>query len=45
MASRDHHSSASSVVLLGVTVLILLALLGGVAFRWWDRRPGRYWPA
>jgi hypothetical protein len=45
LASRDHHSSSSSVLLLGVTLLILLALGGGVAFRWWDRRPGRYWPA
>jgi hypothetical protein len=43
--SRDHSTSSSSLVLLGVSVLILLALLGGVAFRWWDRRPGRYWPA
>jgi hypothetical protein len=32
-------------VLLGLSLLILLALAGGVAFRWWDQRPDRYWSA
>ena len=44
LPSRDHNSS-SSAVLLGLSLLILLALAGGAAFRWWDRRPDRYWPA
>jgi hypothetical protein len=33
------------VALLGLSLLILLALAGGIAYRWWDRRPERYWPA
>jgi len=45
LPSRDHGSSPSSAVLLGLSLLILLAIAGGAAFRWWDRRPGRYWPA
>jgi hypothetical protein len=45
LADRDHVSSPSSAALLGVSLVILLALLVGVAVRWWDRRPGRYWPA
>jgi hypothetical protein len=44
LPSRDHGSS-SSVALLGLSLLILLALAGGIAYRWWDRRPERYWPA
>jgi hypothetical protein len=44
LPSRDHGSS-SSAALLGLSLLILLALAGGAAYRWWDRRPGRYWPA
>jgi hypothetical protein len=37
--------AGSSPLLLGLSVLIMLGLGGGVAFRWWDRRPGRYWAA
>jgi hypothetical protein len=44
LPSRDHGSS-SSAALLGLSLLILLALTGGAAYRWWDRRPDRYWPA
>jgi hypothetical protein len=33
------------VVLLGASLLILLALVGGVAVRWWVGRSNRYWPA
>jgi hypothetical protein len=44
LPSRDHGSS-SSVALLGLSLLILFALAGGIAYRWWDRRPERYWPA
>jgi hypothetical protein len=32
-------------VLLALSLLILLGLAGGVAYRWWDRRPDRYWAA
>jgi hypothetical protein len=32
-------------VLLGLSLLILLALAGSAAFRWWDQRPDRYWSA
>jgi hypothetical protein len=45
LANRDGASSPSSPVLLGASLLILLVLAVGVAVRWWDRRPGRYWPA
>ena len=45
LPSRDHASSPSSAVLLGLSLLILLALAGGAAFRWWDQRPDRYWSA
>jgi len=45
LAGHDHRSSLSSMVLLAVALLILLALAGGVAVRWWAGRPGRYWPA
>lgn len=44
LPSRDQGTS-SSVALLGLSLLILLALAGGIAYRWWDRRPERYWPA
>ncbi|MGH9009092.1 MAG: hypothetical protein ACRDYF_04505 [Acidimicrobiia bacterium] len=44
LPSRDQGSS-SSAALLGLSLLILLALAGGAAYRWWDRRPERYWPA
>ena len=44
LPGRDHGTS-SSVALLGLSLLILLALAGGIAYRWWDRRPERYWPA
>jgi hypothetical protein len=44
LPSRDQASS-SSAALLGLSLLILLALAGGTAYRWWDRRPERYWPA
>lgn len=44
LPSRD-HGSLSSPALLGLSLLILLALAGGAAYRWWDRRPERYWPA
>jgi hypothetical protein len=37
--------AGSSPALLGLSVAIMLALGGGLAFRWWDRRPDRYWPA
>jgi uncharacterized membrane protein len=43
LPSRDHGTS--SVALLGLSLLIMLALAGGIAYRWWDRRPERYWPA
>gem|GEM_PF-5437791 len=43
LATHRHHSG--SVVLLGLTVLILIALAGGAGARWWAGRPGRYWPA
>jgi hypothetical protein len=45
LAGQDHRSSPSSVVLLGASLLILLALAGGVAVRWWVGRSNRYWPA
>jgi hypothetical protein len=45
LPSRDHSSSPSSAALLGLSLLILLALAGGAAYRWWDHRPDRYWPA
>jgi hypothetical protein len=32
-------------VLLGASLLILLALAAGVAVRWWAGRSARYWPA
>jgi hypothetical protein len=38
-------SAPSSPVLLALSLLILLALAGGLAYRWWDRRESRYWPA
>ena len=44
LPSRDQGTS-SSMALLGLSLLILLALAGGTAYRWWDRRPERYWPA
>jgi len=44
LPSRDQGTS-SSVALLGLSLFILLALAGGIAYRWWDRRPERYWPA
>jgi hypothetical protein len=44
LPSRDQGSS-SSAALLGLSLLILLGLAGGAAYRWWDRRPDRYWPA
>src|SRR5207244_3851342 len=44
LPSRDHGSS-SSAALLGLSLLLLLALAGGATYRWWDRRPDRYWPA
>jgi hypothetical protein len=45
LPSRDHNSSPSSAALLGLSLLIMLALAGGAAYRWWDHRPDRYWPA
>jgi hypothetical protein len=45
LAGQDHRSSPSSVVLLGASLLILLALVVGVAVRWWSGRSARYWPA
>jgi hypothetical protein len=45
LPSRDHASGSSSAVLLGLSLLILLALAGGAAVRWWDQRPNRYWSA
>jgi hypothetical protein len=45
LPSRDHSSSPSSAALLGLSLLIMLALAGGAAYRWWDHRPDRYWPA
>jgi hypothetical protein len=33
------------VVLLGASLLILLALVAGAAVRWWTGRSDRYWPA
>ena len=44
LPSRD-RGSPSSAALLGLSLLILLFLAGGVAYRWWDHRPERYWPA
>ena len=44
LPSRDHNSP-SSLAVLGLSLLILVALAGGTAYRWWDRRPDRYWPA
>ena len=44
LPSRD-HDSPSLLAVLGLSLLILVALAGGTAYRWWDRRPGRYWPA
>jgi len=44
LPGRD-HGTPSSAPLLGLSLLILLALAGGAAYHWWDRRPGRYWPA
>jgi hypothetical protein len=41
LPSRDHSSSPSSAVLLGLSLLIMLALAGGAAYRWWDHRPDR----
>jgi hypothetical protein len=32
-------------LLLALSLLILAGLGAGAAFYWWDRRPGRYWPA
>jgi hypothetical protein len=40
-----HHPSAAALGLLGLSLLLLLALAGGVAARWWAGRAGRYWPA
>ncbi|TMK52506.1 MAG: hypothetical protein E6G66_03845 [Actinobacteria bacterium] len=45
LAGQDHRSSPSSVVLLGASLLMLLALVVGVAVRWWSGRSARYWPA
>jgi len=45
LPSRDHGTSSSSAALLGLSLLALLALAGGAAYRWWDHRPARYWPA
>jgi hypothetical protein len=45
LPSRDRSSSPSSTALLGLSLLIFVALAGGVAYRWWDHRPDRYWPA
>jgi hypothetical protein len=45
LIDRDGSPSSSSPLLLAVSLLILLAIAGGVAVRWWDRRPDRYWPA
>ena len=45
LAAQDHRSSPRSVVLLGASLLILLALAAGVAVRWWTGRSDRYWPA
>jgi hypothetical protein len=45
LPSRDHPSPLSSALLLALSLLIFVGLAGGAAFVWWDRRPGRYWPA
>ena len=45
LPGRD-QTSPPSPMLLALSVLILLGVAGVVAHRcWWDRRPGRYWPA
>jgi hypothetical protein len=41
---RD-SASRPSPLLLALSLLILFGLGGGVAYWWWDRRPGRYWAA
>jgi hypothetical protein len=43
LPSRDGNSR--SPLLLALSLLIMLGLTGGVAYRWWDRRPDRYWAA
>jgi hypothetical protein len=42
--ARDGASRPSR-LLLALSLLILFGLGGGLAYWWWDRRPGRYWAA
>jgi hypothetical protein len=43
LPSRDGNTR--SPLLLALSLLIMLGLVGGVAYLWWDRRPTRYWAA